>query len=168
MESLLLISMTKALENAVQHICLSPTRVAVISLFAVFHVIDGRQALKVTYCFDELLSIQKEPTVHMRAGTAYVISAKNEVGLFSSHAHVCRLVKATAYIPYVLYGEERCKFWLAWLIVSTDMREGFKPAVTDCAGMQFRLPPIFLFDQFLLDSKLCSNPTLAQVQPPLL
>lgn len=48
----------------------------------------------------------------------------------------------------VSFWEEQCKFWLVWLMVSTHTREGFKPADADRAGMQLRLLPIFLFDQF--------------------
>lgn len=45
---------------------------------------------------------------------------------------------------------------------------GFRPVNADCGGMRLRLLPIFLFDQLVLTFELPSNPTLAQVQPPLL
>lgn len=58
MKTLLLISMTKEMKKSClvyQSIC--SLRATVISLFVVFHIINGTQSLKQTHCFDGLLSV---------------------------------------------------------------------------------------------------------------
>lgn len=78
-----------------------------------------------------------------------------------------------------LFSYSNCKYiscinWallaclLVWLIVSTDKQEGlgqWTQIVVVC-GWDYCL--YFSLISFLLTFELCSNPTLAQVQPPLL